>query len=196
MARTVDKEGTQKRKEQILKAAGKCFSKKGFHQSSMADICKRAKLSPGTVYHYFRSKDEMILHFAEQELEEAKKYAEFIAEAQSVEELVELTVDGIMESEERAELQFYLEVLTEGGRNYKVGKILLESELLVFKALKKQLKKLEVKVGRTPIKTLALFVGIQISALEIYMLENPSVKECKEIAKLSKKALLHVLTEL
>jgi AcrR family transcriptional regulator len=48
------------RRQQILDAAAACFGRKGFHQSTMQDICEHASLSPGAVYRYFRSKEEII----------------------------------------------------------------------------------------------------------------------------------------
>jgi AcrR family transcriptional regulator len=48
------------RRSQILDAACKCFSDKGFHQTTVRDICDRAGLSAGAVYGYFKSKDEIL----------------------------------------------------------------------------------------------------------------------------------------
>jgi AcrR family transcriptional regulator len=48
------------RRSQILNAACKCFSDKGFHQTTVRDICDRAGLSAGAVYGYFKSKDEIL----------------------------------------------------------------------------------------------------------------------------------------
>ncbi|HXH22608.1 MAG TPA: TetR/AcrR family transcriptional regulator [Dehalococcoidia bacterium] len=50
----------EQRRKQILESAAACFFEKGFHQTSMQDICERADLSPGAVYRYFRSKDDII----------------------------------------------------------------------------------------------------------------------------------------
>ncbi|NDV22284.1 TetR/AcrR family transcriptional regulator [Desulfovibrio sp. JC022] len=193
MARKVDREGTIKRRGQILKAAGKCFAVKGFHQSSMADICKEAGLSPGTVYHYFRSKDEMILHFAQRELEQAQEYAEALENFGSVEELVDFTISAILGSEDHGELQFYLELLTEGGRNRDVGKVLLQADEVVYYALKKHLTRLDIHGHGASKGSLAYYVGMQISALEIFKLEDPSAKESREVSMLFKKGLLSVL---
>lgn len=49
------------RRDQILVAAWKCFSRNGFHSTSMADVIREAGLSAGAVYLYFRSKDEIIV---------------------------------------------------------------------------------------------------------------------------------------
>lgn len=48
------------RREQILDASAACFSRRGFHATTMQDICKEADLSPGAVYRYFPSKESII----------------------------------------------------------------------------------------------------------------------------------------
>jgi len=48
------------RRQQILDAALDCFSDNGFHRTGMADIVRRSGLSPGAVYLYFKSKDDLI----------------------------------------------------------------------------------------------------------------------------------------
>ncbi len=192
MARKVDEEGTERRKKQILKAAGDSFSKHGFHKSTMADICKRAKLSPGTVYHYFKSKEDLIIHFAERELEESVKFAVALDHTANIEELIAVTVDSILDSEGFDELQVYLEIFCEGGRNNKIGRILIKSDMVVYDSLRKNLKRLNAG-GKSSIDMLARFVGIQIAALEILKLDEPSLKECREVSKLCKEALLHIL---
>jgi len=54
----VDKE---KKKKQILLAAMKVFSEKGMKNSRMADIAHRADIGKGTIYEYFRSRDEILV---------------------------------------------------------------------------------------------------------------------------------------
>lgn len=51
-----EKEG---RRRQILSAAKLLFSNRGFHQTTMEEIANEAELSPGTLYLYFKSKDEL-----------------------------------------------------------------------------------------------------------------------------------------
>lgn len=50
----------EERKSQIIDAAEACFLRRGFHQSTMQDICRESSLSPGAIYRYFRSKDDII----------------------------------------------------------------------------------------------------------------------------------------
>lgn len=49
------------KREAILRAATKVFAGKGYFNSKVADIAKEAGIADGTVYLYFKSKDE-ILH--------------------------------------------------------------------------------------------------------------------------------------
>jgi AcrR family transcriptional regulator len=65
--RTRNVDLNRQRKDMILKAAAECFVKQGFHATSMKDVCAAAKLSPGTVYHYVRSKTDIIRGIIEDE---------------------------------------------------------------------------------------------------------------------------------
>ena len=56
----VSEEHLDLRRQQIIDAAYRCFARKGFHQATMRDIYAEAGLSPGAVYHYFDSKDDII----------------------------------------------------------------------------------------------------------------------------------------
>ncbi|NIM58136.1 MAG: TetR family transcriptional regulator [Candidatus Aminicenantes bacterium] len=56
----VTEEHLEARRRQIIEAAAECFIEKGFKKTSMRDICRAAKLSPGAVYNYFTSKDKII----------------------------------------------------------------------------------------------------------------------------------------
>jgi TetR/AcrR family transcriptional regulator, repressor for uid operon len=58
--RARDLDLNRRRKDMILEAAATCFVKQGFHSTSMKDVCVAAAMSPGTVYHYVRSKTDII----------------------------------------------------------------------------------------------------------------------------------------
>ncbi|MEV0273172.1 TetR/AcrR family transcriptional regulator [Hamadaea sp. NPDC050747] len=48
------------RRQQIIDAARACFTRNGFHATTMQDVIKEAGLSVGAVYRYFKSKEELI----------------------------------------------------------------------------------------------------------------------------------------
>jgi len=47
------------RRQQILDAARVCFTRNGFHATSMQDVIGQAGLSVGAVYRYFKSKEDL-----------------------------------------------------------------------------------------------------------------------------------------
>lgn len=57
----ISEEKRQARRDQILAASWRCFSRRGLHSTSMEDIVREANLSFGAVYLYYKSKDELIL---------------------------------------------------------------------------------------------------------------------------------------
>ena len=49
----------ERRRQQIMVAAKKVFTDKGFSKATMDDIANEAELSPGTIYLYFKNKEEL-----------------------------------------------------------------------------------------------------------------------------------------
>ncbi|MCC5874592.1 MAG: TetR/AcrR family transcriptional regulator [Candidatus Sumerlaeia bacterium] len=47
------------RKTDILQAAEEVFSQKGFHYASMEEVARQAEFSVGTLYNFFKNKDEL-----------------------------------------------------------------------------------------------------------------------------------------
>ncbi|MGD9346795.1 MAG: TetR/AcrR family transcriptional regulator [Candidatus Aminicenantes bacterium] len=56
MPKIVDKE---EKRAKILEASVKVFAEKGWRKTKMSDIAEAANIGKGTVYEYFRSKDEL-----------------------------------------------------------------------------------------------------------------------------------------
>ncbi len=49
----------KQRRQEILHAARKVFSNKGYHSATIEEIALEAELSPGTLYLYFKNKEEL-----------------------------------------------------------------------------------------------------------------------------------------
>ena len=67
----------ERRRQQIMVAAKRVFSVKNFNRATMEDIAREAELSPGTIYLYFKNKEELfaslslrILHYMSIRLEQ------------------------------------------------------------------------------------------------------------------------------
>lgn len=50
----------EERKEQILRAAERLFSRRGYPETTIVDIAREAKISEATLYEYFSSKEELL----------------------------------------------------------------------------------------------------------------------------------------
>jgi AcrR family transcriptional regulator len=55
------------RLEAILASAETVFARSGYYEARMEDIAREAELAKGTLYYYFKSKDEIYLHLLERE---------------------------------------------------------------------------------------------------------------------------------
>ncbi|MCD6436037.1 MAG: helix-turn-helix transcriptional regulator [Clostridiales bacterium] len=66
----------------IFKSAWELFSEKGFHDTKISEIAKKAGIGKGTVYEYFKSKEELVQKMIIFNLETA--YEELIVEIEGV----------------------------------------------------------------------------------------------------------------
>lgn len=76
------------KRDAILKAATQVFARNGFFQSQVADVARAAGVAAGTVYLYFRSKDDLLVSLFERTMREA------IAEGRAA-------LDGVTDPRER-----------------------------------------------------------------------------------------------
>lgn len=53
------------KQEQILEAAVRCFARSGFHATGMAEVIRETGMSAGSVYRYYKSKDDLITTIVE-----------------------------------------------------------------------------------------------------------------------------------
>ncbi len=115
------------RRLQIIEAAVSCFSQKGFHKTTMQDICKAAELSPGAVYNYFRSKEDIVANCAEISLQRNQEIFTTAAAQDTIGAFSEVgrSMFSIAKQEGIAQaISFDLEMWAESTRNERVAQIL------------------------------------------------------------------------
>src|SRR3977135_4351289 len=71
MARKTSRNGTSGKRESILRAATRVFARSGYFNSKVADIAREADVADGTVYLYFKSKEEILHSIFDQNMAEA-----------------------------------------------------------------------------------------------------------------------------
>ena len=48
------------RRQELIDIAEQLFIKKGYEQTAVSDIVKKAKVAQGTFYYYFKTKEEIL----------------------------------------------------------------------------------------------------------------------------------------
>jgi AcrR family transcriptional regulator len=119
------------RRGEILEAAIACFAREGFHRTTMAEIVKESELSPGAIYNYFESKEEIIEAIAE---DRRAKEEELIAAATKDADVVSglrRIRDGFLGDlkapKERLRRRLSIQLWAEAQRNPRILRLVRES---------------------------------------------------------------------
>src|SRR5271156_2242029 len=87
--RTLDPVRHAEKRQIILDAAARCIARDGFRGASTADICREAGISPGHLYHYFESKEQILTALTAAGLERiAERFAEMMQSDDAIGALV------------------------------------------------------------------------------------------------------------
>jgi TetR/AcrR family fatty acid metabolism transcriptional regulator len=62
---TLKKKGSADKRDRILKAAIRVFAKNGFYATRVSEIAKAAGVADGTIYLYFKNKDDVLIKIFE-----------------------------------------------------------------------------------------------------------------------------------
>lgn len=131
------------RRENILDAALKCFSRSGFHATTMQDICREASVSPGALYIYFDSKEALIAGLCERDRAEfAERFAKLAAAPDFLEALAAIGEHYFID-EPADKQRFVIEMGIESTRNPRIAEIFMSVDRFCrdsFEALFQRLK--------------------------------------------------------
>ncbi len=61
--------GRGEKRVRIIESAIEVFAEKGFHQARVTDIAQRAGVADGTIYLYFRNKEDLLLTIFEEKMD-------------------------------------------------------------------------------------------------------------------------------
>ncbi len=63
----------EEKRENIVDAAVEVFAEKGYRSARISDIARRAGVADGTIYLYFRNKEDLLLTICEEQMEEVRR---------------------------------------------------------------------------------------------------------------------------
>jgi AcrR family transcriptional regulator len=111
------------RREHILDAAELCFARAGFHRTTMQDICREAHVSPGALYVYFSSKEELIAGIVERDRAKLSDQLKELAAATDLMAALERLGEHYTVEEPLHKRVLSIEIGSESTRNPAVGEI-------------------------------------------------------------------------
>lgn len=160
-------------KEKIVQAAITTFSKYGYDKTRMDDIAKSANLGKGTLYLYFKSKEELFYDISENSIKELKEQLSKLFSkkedlVQDAEKFYDQYRNLIHDSEKVS-----FEMIAESSRNPKLRKALYEQRMkvygIVIDYLRHQIEKgffrKDMDVNAIASGLVALYDGLTISKL-------------------------------
>ena len=173
-------------REKILSAALELFAKKGFHATSISQIAKKAKISKGLMYNYFKSKDKLLDEIIQNGFTELAGLSYHSTKSTSPEEQLRNYVSAVLDNlyANFAYWQLYLALLVHPDIQKRY-----EKKLKVFRdEYVNQFSKLFRKLGAKDPKLEAFLLGTYFDGLVLNFIAAEAdfpVEEIKE-ALLSK----------
>lgn len=117
-------------RQRLIRAAERCFVDSGFHGARMAQIAKEARMSPGHIYHYFSSKEQMIEEiirsYADEKIEGIRALS--AAGGDILPKLIQSLDEGVAKNADPFWSRLTLEITAEAARNPEIEKIVQEAD--------------------------------------------------------------------
>jgi AcrR family transcriptional regulator len=150
-------------REKIIRSAIDCFSKNGFDRSKMDNIAQTAKISKGTVYLYFKSKEDLFYAICENNLRVLREQLSqlFATTKENLLSDAEQFYDNLNNLERSGSEKVFFEIVAESSRNAKLRRILYDQRTKIFNVVKEYLD-LQVQKGffRKDVETEAMALGL------------------------------------
>jgi len=172
-------EELEARRLEIIEAARACFLRSGFHQTTTDEICREASITPGGLYHYFDSKDELIAAVVERSAESATERLRSLIEeaddtASAFRQVSDFFFDTMQDADvdnvTRLEIEIWAEALksdklaTTGRSAWKLRQDWLEA--LVQRGIDDGVYNAEVVEARAMASLLlAIYIGLRVGRL-------------------------------
>jgi len=160
-------------REKIVDAAIVTFSKHGYDRTKMDDIAETANLSKGTIYLYFKSKEELFYAISENNIKALKEQLSvlFTKSEDLISDSQKFYVNFRKASEQSDKV--FLESIAESSRNQRLQEMLYHQRTkvldIVTEYLKLQIKKgffrSDIDVDAVAVGLVSLYDGLSISKI-------------------------------
>lgn len=168
--------GEERRREEILDAAFRVFSSRGYRTATMDDIAAEAQVSKGTCYQYFTSKEEIFVATMERSLRSLLSEAG-LAAGEARDALTRLGLEGLSFISRYREVQFmFMSVVSEAlAGNRRLREKAAEAYRQVAEFLAKDIRRGIEEGTFRPVDPLSVsyaLIGIAEMAASLHLLEE------------------------
>ncbi|HVX03046.1 MAG TPA: TetR/AcrR family transcriptional regulator [Nitrososphaera sp.] len=160
-------------RDRIIQAAIESFSQTGYDKTKMDDIARRLGLSKGTLYLYFKSKNDLFLAICEMSMKDNDTQdAHLFTKKENAASDAEEIYDNIRRRE-RGNDRVMLEMVVESTRNPRLKKAMYEHYLRVHEHVLEGVKKKidqgfirkDVDASGLAIALVALYDGLAVNRM-------------------------------
>ncbi len=160
-------------REKIMQSAMENFAKKGFDRTRMEDIAAAAGLAKGTLYLYFKNKEDLFYAICDHNLEELRNQLYRLFNRK---ENILLDAKKFYDEYQRGSLgsdTIWFEMIALSTRSPKLRKILTENQIKVYQVVKEFLKtqiergflRQDINVDIFASALIALYNGLAVNKL-------------------------------
>lgn len=129
----------EERRTEIIDASCRLFLSKGYDNTTMKDVMEELKIAKGTIYHYFKSKDDLLdavlEHVVDQEIDKLRRIFEE-SKGSALERLQQLVLQGASHSgDEHEQLLEHLHQPSNAGMHIRMLAMMVEKEAPIYAEL-------------------------------------------------------------
>lgn len=160
-------------RERIIRAAMESFAQTGYDKTKMEDIAKKLDLSKGTLYLYFKSKEDLFFGICERNMEEGKDDdSKLFVRKENAASDAERIYDNIRRREQGND-KIMLEMVVESTRNPRLRKAMHDHRTKLHDHVLQEIKKKadegffrkDVDVNGLAIALVALYDGLAVNRM-------------------------------
>lgn len=176
-------------KEKIMQSAMENFAKNGFDRTRMEDIATAAGLAKGTLYLYFKNKEDLFYAICDHNLEELRN--QLSSRLFNRKENIMLDVERFYDEYRKGSLgsdTIWFEMIALSTRSPKLRKILAENQSKVYQVVKEFLKtqiergflREDINIDVIASALIALYYGLAVNKLLLQTSNSESQKAWNE----------------
>ena len=161
----------EERRHQILDAALHVFGEDSYHGSSMAAVAKKAKISKGLIYNYFKSKEEILISIVTDVFTEVMDHLDLdpsvVLDRDGFINVIEKSVDEVVKNPQRWKLYMSLSFQPD------VTPILMEQMMPKIQPFMVQMTNYFVSKGHEDPMTVMRYFSAMLDGVQMHILMDP-----------------------